>query len=129
MLRLDGKTPLKKRKLIVETFQNDPHPHIFLVSLKAGGVGLNLTRAQYVFHVDPWWNPATENQATDRAHRIGQTHNVFIQRLLMRHTVEEKMMALKARKQALFDAVVENPNSKRDSNAVITKADFMYLLE
>src|SRR5690606_32097299 len=101
-LRIDGKTPSQKRKGIVASFQDPNGPPIFLISLKTGGVGLNLTRAAYVMHLDPWWNPAVERQATDRAHRIGQRQTVFVNRLLMRHSVEEKIMALKARKQALF---------------------------
>jgi hypothetical protein len=128
LLRLDGKTPAKKRKTIVQTFQEDDQPHIFLISLKAGGVGLNLTRANYVYHLDPWWNPAVENQAADRAHRIGQKQTVFIQRLLMRHSIEEKMMALKNKKQELFNSIIEAPQAKSDSSPLITRKDFEYLL-
>jgi hypothetical protein len=80
---------------------------VFLVSLKAGGVGLNLTGADHVIHLDPWWNPAVERQATDRAHRIGQTKPVVVYKLVARDTVEEKILELQARKQALFDATVD----------------------
>ncbi len=126
-LRLDGSTPTVKRKKLVEMFQAGESPSIFLLSLKAGGQGLNLTKASYVFHLDPWWNPAVENQASDRTHRIGQKKNVTITRLLMRHTIEEKMMELKKRKLDLYKAVIENSaQSKRFS---ITKSDFNFLLE
>lgn len=127
-LRLDGSTPVRKRQTIVADFQNAQQPQVFLISLKAGGVGLNLTNASYVFHVDPWWNPAVENQASDRAHRIGQTRTVFIQRLLMRHSVEEKIMALKARKKALFESIVDSQSSGKQSGPLISKEDFQFLL-
>ena len=78
----------------VERFQNDPDCPLFLISLKAGGLGLNLTAADYVFLLDPWWNPAVEAQAIDRAHRIGQTKQVFAYRLIARETVEDKILAL-----------------------------------
>src|SRR5262249_30514463 len=87
---LDGKT--RDRQTCVERFQNDPDCKLFLISLKAGGLGLNLTAAEYVFLLDPWWNPAVEAQAVDRAHRIGQTKNVFAYRLIARGTVEEKVL-------------------------------------
>jgi non-specific serine/threonine protein kinase len=129
-LRLDGSTPQEKRKLLVEAFQNGKGPGIFLISLKAGGAGLNLTRASYVFHIDPWWNPAVESQASDRAHRMGQKQTVFIQRLLMRHTVEEKIMLLKAQKKELFDRVLSgNEGDRGTSGAIITRNDFKFLLE
>ena len=128
-LRLDGSTPQQKRKELVESFQSGKGPSLFLISLKAGGAGLNLTRASYVFHLDPWWNPAVENQASDRAHRMGQKRTVFIQRLLMRHTVEEKIMELKARKSELFDRVLSGAEGDRATGAVITKEDFKFLLE
>ena len=84
---LDGKTRNRQEK--VERFQNDPDCKLFLVSLKAGGVGLNLTAAEYVFLLDPWWNPAVEAQAIDRTHRIGQTKPVFAYRIIAKNTVEE----------------------------------------
>jgi SNF2 family DNA or RNA helicase len=92
---------------MVKTFQEDPQgPPIFVLSLKAGGTGLNLTRAARVFHFDRWWNPAVEDQATDRAHRIGQTRHLQVYRLLAAGTVEEKIDALLADKRALADRVV-----------------------
>ncbi|WP_305044465.1 DEAD/DEAH box helicase [Geoalkalibacter sp.] len=125
-VRLDGGTPVTQRRKLVETFQNSREPLVFLLSLKAGGRGLNLTRATYVVHLDPWWNPAVENQASDRAHRIGQTRKVTVLRLLMRHTVEEKMMLLKERKQRLFQALLDEG---RDGGGVpLTREDFEFLV-
>jgi non-specific serine/threonine protein kinase len=99
-----------------------------LLSLKAGGQGLNLTKASYVFHLDPWWNPAVENQASDRAHRIGQKQKVSIMRLLMRHTIEEKMMELKQKKLELYHAVLEGA-THHGGGAGLTQKDFEFLLE
>jgi SNF2 family DNA or RNA helicase len=96
---LDGKT--RDRQACVERFQTDPDCRLFLISLKAGGLGLNLTAAQYVFLLDPWWNPAVEAQATDRAHRIGQDKPVFVYKLIAQGTVEERIMQLQADKHAL----------------------------
>jgi len=125
--RLDGSTPVGKRKTLVEAFQAGEGTAHFLLSMKAGGKGLNLTKASYVFHLDPWWNPAVEDQASDRAHRIGQTARVTVTRLLMRHTLEEKMMLLKARKRRLFEALVGGEGEA--GAAAISRADFEYLLE
>ena len=101
---LTGKT--KDRKGAVDRFNNDPTIKIFLISLKAGGTGLNLTGADYVIHYDPWWNPAVEDQATDRAYRIGQTKKVFVYRLITKNTVEEKIQKLKTIKRDLVDSVI-----------------------
>ncbi len=101
---LDGRT--RDRAGAVTRFQEDPACPVFLVSLKAGGVGLNLTAAEYVFLLDPWWNPAVEAQAVDRAHRIGQTRAVFAARLVARDTVEERVLALQETKRSLADAVL-----------------------
>jgi len=101
---LDGST--RDRQEMVERFQSPEGPPIFLISLKAGGVGLNLTAADYVIHVDPWWNPAVELQATDRTHRIGQTRPVFVYKLITRDTVEEKILGLQERKRALVDQLI-----------------------
>ncbi len=101
---LDGKT--RDRATRVERFQTNPDCKLFLVSLKAGGVGLNLTAAEYVFLLDPWWNPAVESQAIDRSHRIGQTKPVFAYRLIARDTVEEKVLALQKSKRELADAIL-----------------------
>ena len=125
--RLDGSTAASARKDRVTAFQSGDTPSVFLLSLKAGGQGLNLTKASYVFHLDPWWNPAVERQASDRAHRIGQQRTVSIIRILMRHSIEEKMMALKQRKLALYDAVMAGAARGSGQN-VLTKTDFDFLL-
>lgn len=100
--KLTGQT--RKRDEAIDRFQNGSVP-LFLISLKAGGVGLNLTAADTVIHYDPWWNPAVENQATDRAHRIGQDKSIFVYKLITEETVEEKIIALQQKKQALADAI------------------------
>ncbi|WP_241665923.1 DEAD/DEAH box helicase [Prescottella subtropica] len=101
---LDGKTRARAR--VIDAFKTGSAP-VFLISLKSGGFGLNLTEADYCFLLDPWWNPATEAQAVDRTHRIGQTRNVMVYRLIARDTIEDKVTALQGRKSALFDAVVD----------------------
>ncbi|MCI9887761.1 helicase [Micrococcales bacterium 31B] len=101
---LDGST--RKRADVIDAFKQGEAP-VFLISLKAGGFGLNLTEADYCIVLDPWWNPAAEEQAVDRVHRIGQTKSVMVYRLVATNTIEEKVMALKAQKAALFDAVLE----------------------
>lgn len=106
---LDGRT--RDRKAKVDHFQQDDKCKLFLISLKAGGVGLNLTAADYVFILDPWWNPAVESQAIDRAHRIGQTRRVFAYRLIARDTVEEKILELQKDKRQLAEAIVSADNS------------------
>ncbi|MBI4909571.1 MAG: SNF2 helicase associated domain-containing protein [Acidobacteria bacterium] len=106
---LDGQT--YDRQSCVERFQNNPETRLFLISLKAGGLGLNLTAAEYVFLLDPWWNPAAEMQAVDRAHRIGQTRQVFAYRLIARDTVEEKVLELQMSKRDLAAAIISEDNS------------------
>jgi SNF2 family DNA or RNA helicase len=106
---LDGKT--RDRQERVNRFQTDDKCKLFLVSLKAGGLGLNLTAAQYVFLLDPWWNPAVEAQAIDRAHRIGQTQQVFAYRLIAKDTVEEKVLQLQQGKRELADAIINADNA------------------
>jgi len=106
---LDGKT--RDRSARVDRFQNDPDCKLFLISLKAGGLGLNLTAADYVFLLDPWWNPAVEAQAIDRAHRIGQSQQVFAYRLIARDTVEEKVLELQRTKRELADSIINADNS------------------
>ena len=90
----------------VQRFQHDPECRLFLVSLKAGGLGLNLTAAEHVFLLDPWWNPAVEAQAIDRAHRIGKERHVFAYRLIAKDTVEERVLELQQRKRRLADAIL-----------------------
>lgn len=106
---LDGQT--RDRAARVKRFQDDPDCKLFLISLKAGGLGLNLTAAEYVFLLDPWWNPAVEAQAIDRAHRIGQKRHVFAYRVIARDTVEEKVLELQKAKRDLADAIINADNS------------------
>ncbi len=106
---LDGQT--RDRQAPVNRFQNDPGCKLFLISLKAGGLGLNLTAAEYVFLLDPWWNPAVEAQAIDRAHRIGQERHVFAYRLIAKDTVEDRILELQRSKRELADAIINADNS------------------
>ncbi|UZD21344.1 DEAD/DEAH box helicase [Algoriphagus halophytocola] len=121
---LDGTT--KDRQEQVEKFQEDEEIKVFLISLKAGGVGLNLTKAEYVFLLDPWWNPAVEAQAIDRAHRIGQQNKVIIYKFITRDSVEEKIMALQNRKLALAGELINTEESFMKS---LDQADIAALLE
>ena len=106
---LTGQT--KDRGEKVHNFQNNSDIRIFLISLKAGGVGLNLTEADYVYLVDPWWNPASENQAIDRSYRIGQTKNVVAVRLICSNTIEEKILKLQVRKTQLAQDLIQTDSS------------------
>jgi SNF2 family DNA or RNA helicase len=103
---IDGQT--RDRAAQVDAFQNDPDKRVFLISLKAGGYGLNLTKADTVIHFDPWWNPAVEAQATDRAHRIGQERPVTVYKLITTGTVEEKILKLQEKKRNLMDAALDD---------------------
>jgi len=120
---LDGRTTDRQARVV--RFQEDPDCRLFLVSLKAGGQGLNLTAADYIYILDPWWNPAVEAQAVDRAHRIGQTRRVFAYRLIARDTVEEKILALQDRKRELADSIVAADESMISS---LTPEDVELLL-
>ncbi|MEM9884032.1 MAG: DEAD/DEAH box helicase, partial [Planctomycetota bacterium] len=120
---LDGQT--RNRKQVVEQFQEDPDLQVFLISLKAGGVGLNLTAAEYVFILDPWWNPAVEAQAIDRTHRIGQTKPVFAYRMICEDTVEQRIIELQQRKRQLADAIVGGQQNLLQS---LTRSDIEQLL-
>ncbi|NBW96095.1 MAG: DEAD/DEAH box helicase [Planctomycetia bacterium] len=120
---LDGKTTDRQARVV--RFQEDPDCRLFLVSLKAGGQGLNLTAADYIYILDPWWNPAVEAQAVDRAHRIGQTRRVFAYRLIAKDTVEEKILALQDRKRELADSIVRADDSML---ATLTADDIELLL-
>jgi len=115
---LDGST--KDRLDRVDRFNRDDSVTAFLISLKAGGTGLNLTGADTVIHFDPWWNPAVEDQATDRAHRIGQTRVVTVYKLIARDTVEEKILQLSAKKRALVENVLSTEGSPLKG---LTRAD------
>jgi len=121
---LDGSTPMQERKVRVDAFQAGDGD-VFLISLKAGGTGLNLTAADYVIHMDPWWNPAVEDQASDRAHRIGQTRPVTIYRLVARQTIEEKIVDLHKTKRALADSLLEGS----DLAARMSADDMLALLQ
>ncbi|MBR6087449.1 MAG: DEAD/DEAH box helicase [Prevotella sp.] len=108
-LYIDGSVPIKERQRLVTLFQGgDGSPAVFLISLKAGGLGLNLTRANYVIHTDPWWNPAIESQATDRAHRIGQRRAVTVYHLISSGTIEEKIQRLHKRKQDMVENILDS---------------------
>ncbi|MGO1819227.1 MAG: DEAD/DEAH box helicase, partial [Senegalia sp. (in: firmicutes)] len=103
---LDGSTKSETRGELVKEF-NDGDGDIFLISLRAGGTGLNLTGADTVIHFDPWWNPAVENQATDRAHRIGQKNTVHVMNLITKGTIEEKIFELQEKKKGIVDSVIK----------------------
>ncbi len=121
---LDGSTPIPDRQSAVKAFQAGKG-ELFLISLKAGGLGLNLTGADYVLHLDPWWNPAIEDQASDRAHRIGQTRPVTIYRLVAKNTIEEKILRLHATKRDLADGLLEGT----DQSARLSTTDLLNLLK
>ncbi|MBP6604020.1 MAG: SWF/SNF helicase family protein, partial [Verrucomicrobiales bacterium] len=121
---LDGSTPAKKRKEAVDAFQRG-EGDVFLISLKAGGFGLNLTAADYVIHMDPWWNPATEDQASDRAHRIGQTRPVTIYRLITKGTIEEKIVSLHHQKRELAESLLAG---SEDANVRLSPEDLLDLI-
>lgn len=120
----DGSSTTNERQNAIEKFQNDDSCRAFVISLKAGGMGLNLTAADYVFLIDPWWNPAIEQQAIDRTHRIGQTKNIFAYRFICKDTVEEKIMQLKEKKNQLVKEIISD-----DSNFIktLTREDIEYL--
>ena len=120
----DGSTSIHDREKAIQHFQNDDECRVFLISLKAGGVGLNLTAADYVYIVDPWWNPAVEQQAIDRTHRIGQTKNIFAYRMICVDTVEDKILQLQEKKRALASDLISD-----DSGFVknLSKDDIEYL--
>ncbi|MGE0546122.1 MAG: SNF2-related protein [Kofleriaceae bacterium] len=122
-LYLDGSTPLRTRAELIDRFQNG-EADVFLISLKAGGTGINLTAADYVIHLDPWWNPAVEDQATDRAHRIGQTRPVTVYRLISRGTVEERILAMHRDKRTLVANVLDGT----DVAGKLTTRDLLALL-
>ncbi|MES2690241.1 MAG: DEAD/DEAH box helicase, partial [Bacteroidota bacterium] len=108
---LDGSMTNEQRQQQVQEFQSNPEVNYFLISLKAGGVGLNLTAADYVFIIDPWWNPAVEQQAIDRTHRIGQTKTVFTYKFITKDTVEEKILSLQQRKKELAGSIITTEES------------------
>ena len=119
---LDGKT--RDREACVNRFQNDPDCRLFLISLKAGGVGLTLTAADYVYLVDPWWNPAVEQQAIDRTHRIGQTKNIFAYRMICKDSIEDKILQLQDRKRLLAKDLIADDDGFVKS---LSREDVEYL--
>jgi len=119
---LTGKT--RNRQVPVENFQSDENISVMLISLKAGGTGLNLTAADYVIHLDPWWNPAAENQASDRAYRIGQTRQVFVYKLITENSVEQRVLELQEAKQELFDSII---NTESTPFKKLSKEDILNL--
>jgi SNF2 family DNA or RNA helicase len=121
-VRLDGAT--RDRAGVVHQFQDETGPPVMLISLRAGGLGLNLTAADHIFLLDPWWNPAVEDQAADRAHRIGQTRPVLVTRLIAQDTVEERILELQQHKRWLADAVLDGA----DQGAALTRDDLLALL-
>ena len=123
-LYLDGSVPVKQRDQLVQQFQRRQCP-VFLISLKAGGLGLNLTGANYVIHLDPWWNPAIEQQATDRAYRIGQRQNVTVYHLISQHTIEDKILRLHQTKRNLADAMLSGTNESHK----LTSKDLLEMID
>jgi len=121
---LDGST--RDREKPVNEFQKSESVRIFLISLKAGGIGLNLTAADYVIHYDPWWNPAVEMQATDRAYRIGQTRKVFAYKLISKDSVEEKIVKLQEKKRSLVESLISTEETFFKS---LNKEDILDLFE
>ncbi len=119
---LDGQT--RNRQEVVEDFQTNEDKRVFLISLKAGGVGLNLTAADYVYLVNPWWNPAVEQQAIDRTHRIGQTQKVFAYKMICKDTVEEKILKLQEKKKALVNDII---SAEKSLLKTLTKDDVVDL--
>jgi non-specific serine/threonine protein kinase len=120
----DGSTSAPDREKAIQSFQNDESVRVFLISLKAGGVGLNLTAADYVYIVDPWWNPAVEQQAIDRTHRIGQTKNIFAYRMICKDTIEDKILQLQEKKRMLAKELIADDSTFVKS---LTKEDVEYL--
>jgi non-specific serine/threonine protein kinase len=120
----DGSTSAPDRQKAIESFQGDEETRVFLISLKAGGVGLNLTAADYVYIVDPWWNPAVEQQAIDRTHRIGQTKNIFAYRMICKDTIEDKIILLQDKKRALAKDLISDDSSFVKA---LTREDVEYL--
>lgn len=122
---ITGSTPKKKRLELVKAF-NEGDVKVFLISLKAGGVGLNLIGADIVVHYDPWWNQAVQNQATDRAHRIGQTKKVTVYKLIAKNTIEEKIQKLQEAKKNLADQIISGNTGRLGA---LSREELMELLE
>ena len=123
---IEGKTKKADRLQFVDEFNSYDQPAVFLISLKAGGTGLNLTSADVVIHFDPWWNIAAENQATDRAHRIGQKNDVTIYKMIAQNTIEEKIIEMQQKKAALANSIL---SGNELANAVINKETLLNILK
>ena len=111
-----------------DDFNDSESIKVFLISLKAGGTGINLTSAQVVVHFDPWWNPQVENQATDRAHRIGQKNKIEVIKMISKNTIEEKILYLKQEKSNIFTSLIEENESISRVNSKLSKEEINYLL-
>ena len=125
-LKLTGQTKVSERIDLVDEFNSNPDKKLFLISLKAGGTGLNLTGADVVIHYDPWWNLSTENQATDRTYRIGQKKNVQVYKLITKNSIEEKIYELQKRKETLIDSML---STNQTFISKLSKEDIMSLFE
>ena len=124
--KLTGATKVEERMRLVDEFNENPEIKIFLISLKAGGTGLNLIGADMVIHYDPWWNLSTENQATDRAYRIGQKNNVQVYKLITKNSIEEKIYELQQKKAELMDNMLDTKGTFINQ---LSKDDIMKLFE
>ena len=124
---IDGSVSSKKRIELVDKFNND-NTNVFLITLKAGGTGLNLTSADVVIHLDLWWNPQAENQATDRAHRIGQKNTVEVIKLICKGTIEERILELQNKKKFLSDSLIEGDDVDKNIISKLTAKDIKVLL-
>ena len=125
-LKLTGQTKVSDRIDLVDEFNNNPDKKLFLISLKAGGTGLNLTGADMVIHYDPWWNISSENQATDRTYRIGQKRNVQVYKLITKNSIEEKIYDLQKRKETLIDNML---STNQTFISKLSKDEIMNLFE
>jgi SNF2 family DNA or RNA helicase len=131
VLSLHGGLSTVQRQKVLSDFQNAQQGTVLVMTLKTGGVGLNLTQASYVFHLEPWWNPAVENQATDRAHRLGQSKAVQVYRYIMHESLEEKIETLKIQKNEKFKALFQDFESDvvgLQTQGKLSREDFNYLL-
>jgi len=130
---LHGSMNSKERTKVLRDFEHSNQPNILMMTLKTGGTGLNLTRANHVFHIEPWWNPATENQATDRAHRMGQSRHVHVVRFIMEHSIEERIQGIKEIKGKAFDALLSEKEGDLAGQSFakrqLTQKDFSHLLD
>ena len=125
-IKLTGKTNIKDRFELIDKFNSDEKIKVFLISLKAGGTGINLTAADMVIHYDPWWNLSVENQATDRTHRIGQTKKVQVYKLITKNSIEEKIYDLQQRKKELIDNMLSTDTKFLNK---LSKEDILKLFE